>query len=285
MNMQILDKSEHQKCLHYEKETPPTVETKKIEKGHEEEMIFNRNGIIFMMSGEVGFIFPKHPEKILRKGEFIFIPVGGLFRFVVSKTAQMIIIRPNGNVKLCASSLIEKLYKNDTIPPKDNKPEICALVVNRPLQSFLDGLDEAIKDGLMCRYYFDTKANELFILLKAYYTREQLRDFFSLILSPNTIFSEYIRANHHKYATTKELAVSMNMTPKIFSKKFIRVFGEFPTDWMRKEKAIRVYSELYTGQESIAQIADNFKFSSQSHLNKFCKREFGKNPGQIRKGG
>lgn len=283
--MELTNKAEHQGCFHNESGAQPTVEIRKLEKGYKEELVFRKNEIAFMIKGGLRFNFRDHPEKVLREGEFIFIPVGGVFRYEVLENARITIIRPNGNVRLCEGFLIEKLYKKDNIPSLNDPCAIHTLEINRPLRLFLEGLNEIAQGGLNCRYYFDIKAKELFILLKAYYTREQLRDFFSLILSPDTVFSEHIRANHHKYKAVKELAWSMNMTQKAFSKKFTKVFGESAMSWMRKEKALSVYSELYAGRETIAQIADKYKFSSQSHLNKFCKGEFGKNPGEIRKGG
>lgn len=280
--MEILEKAELQRCFHYEKEIPPMVEIRVLEQSKEEELTFRKNEIVFMTEGKVRLIFRDYPEKILSKGEFIFFPVGGVLCFVVLENTQVTVIRPSGRLSLCEGYHIEELYLQSA-----NDLEILggvfALEINRPLQLFLEGLNESICGGLNCRYYFDTKVKEMFVLLKAYYRREQLRSFFSLILSPDMTFSEYIKANYHKYATCKELAGAMNMAPKLFSKKFIRIFGESPTEWIRKVKAQHVYMELYAGNQPIALIADKYNFSSQSHLNKFCKKEFGKNPGEIRR--
>lgn len=280
--MEISEKKELLRCFQYEKEAPLTVEIRKLEKGFTEEAIFRKNGIVFMTKGKARIMLRDHPEKTLHEGEFIFIPVGGVVRYVILKETRITIVRTNGNVRLCEGCRIEELYLRN-VPKQEYSQEIFALEINRPLRHFLDGLNDTFEGGLLCRNYFDTKAKEMFILLKAYYSREQLRDFFSLILTPDTMFSEHVRANHHKYATAKELAYAMHMTPKAFSKKFIRIFGELPTDWMRREKAKCVYLELYTGQQPLVQIVDKYNFSSQSHLNKFCKKEFGKNPGAIRK--
>lgn len=280
--IEISDKTELQRCFQYEKDVPLTVEIRKLEKGYTEEVTFHKNGILFMTKGRARFTLRNHPEMTLQEGEFIFVPVGGVLRYAVLKEAKVIIVRPNGNVNLCAGYRIEDLYLRG-VPEQERSKEMFTLEINRPLRLFLEGLRETVEGGLLCRNYFDTKIKEMFILLKAFYPREQLRDFFSLILTPDTIFSEHIRANYHKYSTAKELANAMHMTPKVFSKKFIRIFGDLPTDWMRKEKAKCVYQELYTGQQQLVQIVDKYNFSSQSHLNKFCKREFGKNPGEIRR--
>lgn len=283
--MEILDKARLQSCFYYENELPPTVEIRELEQGYEEEIIVRKNGISFMMKGEVRFTFRDYPEKTHHRGEFIFIPVGGMFRYRVIKKALIVIVRLNERVNLCEGCHIEELFKQGGAQSERSSREVNALKMNLPLWHFLIGLNRAVRGGLNCRYYFDTKARELFILLKAYYSQEVLRDFFSLILSPDTEFSEHVRANHHKYKTAKELAEAMNLEPKLFSKKFMKIFGEPPINWMEKEKAYRIYAELNFGRKPIAQIADEFRFSSQSHLNKFCKRVFSKNPREIRNSG
>lgn len=270
-------------CIHYKCDIVPSVEICKLDQGQTKEKIFCRNEIAFILKGEIRFAFRNLPEKVFREGEFIFVPVGGTFRYTVLKKTRILIIRLNENIKLCEGYLIEELYTQGKSAIAQKRKEICVLPVNRPLRLFLNGLSETALDGLNCRYYFDTKSRELFILLRAYYSLEQLRDFFSLIISPDTAFSEYIRANHQHYKTAKELAEAMHMTPKLFSKKFIKVFGEPSIHWMKKEKALSVYSDLHSGRAPLAQLVDKYRFSSQSHLNKFCKREFGKNPGEIRK--
>lgn len=282
--MKILEKESLERCFLYESQKPPTVEIRTLEKGHREEMIFRKNEIVFMSEGEVRFMFRNHPEKIHRKGEFTFIPLGGMFRFVATEDTEVTVIRLNGHMSLCLGYPMEELYPRGEAAERGNR-EIFTLSINRPMQLFLEGLNQAVKAGLHCRNYFDIKSREMFLLLKAYYSHEQLSAFFSSILSPDTMFSEQVRERAPNYATVKEVAGAMNMTPKLFSKKFARVFGEPPTDWMQREKALRVYADLHTGREPIAQIADKYKFSSQSHLNKFCKREFGKNPRKIREEG
>lgn len=284
ISMEITNKAEHLRCFYCENTARPTVEIRELKQGHEEEMTFLKNEIVFLMEGEVRFTFRCYPEKKLKKGEFIFIPVGGVFRYTVLDEALSIIFRLNDNVNLCEGYTIENLYRQKDERSQESREEVCALEIAPPLWLFLSGVSKIIQDGLRCRYYFDTKIRELFILLMAYYSREVLRNFFSLILSPDTAFSEYIRANHHRYRTIRELALSMNITAKHFEKVFSRVFGMPPGKWLNGERAQMVYHELRSNAKPIKQIADEYGFSSQQQLNRFCVRELRKNPGEIRLG-
>lgn len=281
--MELLDKAWHLGCPHYENGPLPTVEIRSLERGDEKEMTFHRSEIGFITQGQIRLTFPGHPEKALCGGEFIFIPVGGVLRYAVQEKVLVLIVRLNKSMKLCAGSRIEELYRPEGTRQESSRGEIHPLKANIPLRHFLEGLNLAVLSGFSCRDYFDTKARELFILLKAYYPHEDLRGFFSPVLSPDTAFSEYVRENHHKYNSAKQLAGAMNMTPKLFSKKFVKVFAVPAREWMRREKALCIYSELHSGDKPFTQIADEYRFSSQSHLNKFCLGMFGKNPGEIRR--
>lgn len=283
--MDVIEKQEHLNCFHYEGEGKPTVEIRQLAKGDEEVITFHKNVIVFMTEGSVRFIFREHPEKCLSAGEFIFFPVGGVCRYAALEKSRVTVVRPNGIMSLCTGFRIEGLYRKEDTTAGKNGGGVHALAINSPLQQFLSGLNYSVRDGINCREYFNTKVQEMFILILAYYPREQLRELFSSILTPDTVFSEFVRANHHKYRSAKEMAQAMNITPNVFSKKFKKTFGEPSADWLRKEKAQVVYSELCSGGKSMKQIANTYKFSSQSHLNQFCKSEFGKNPGEIRNEG
>lgn len=280
--MDVLNRTEIQACFNFESGSGATIAIHDLEQGEEKKLVFQKNEILFLLEGKVRLIFRDYPEKTAYEGDFIFIPVGCVVRYEVLKGASAIAFRMNGNVKLCEGSRMEEFYTHDSAPPENSKQEICTLKNNLVLWYFLNGIKATVSGGLSCRYYFELKVKELLVLLKVYYSREALSRFFLPILSPDTIFSEYVRANHHKHKTAKELAEAMNITPKQFSKRFVQVFGEPALDWMNREKARCVYSELYSGYETFGSIADKFRFSSQSHLNKFCKREFGKSPGEIR---
>lgn len=282
--MDVLNKTDIQGCFYYENGAGASVEIRNLKQQQEEEVSLLKNEIAFILEGEMRLAFRNLPEKILGKGDFVFIPVRGVFRYTVLKETLMIIFRLNGNIKLCDGCRLEDLYKTGKTALKSTKNDVCILKANPPLRHFLYGVNATVAGGLNCRYYYDLKVKELFVLLKVYYPRESLRGFFSRILSPDTLFSEYVRANHHKYKTSKELAEAMNITPKLFSRKFSKIFGEPAIGWMMREKALCIYSELHTGSDPIAQVADKYWFSSQSHLHKFCKREFGKTPGEIRYG-
>lgn len=284
--MEIVNKPAHKNCFCYEGDmAAPTVGIREMECGHEEEQVFPRNEIAFMTEGEARFSFGGCPEQTQHEGEFIFIPMGGTFRFVAVKRTTVVVVRLNNSITLCNNCRLEDLYRRPCAPAgEENPPAIHTLEINPSLSGFVHSLDNVVRSGLCCRHYFDTKAREMLILLRAYYSDDRLRGFFSLILTPDIRFSEHVRANHHLCHTVSELAESLNMTLKHFEKIFYRVFGMPPGRWMNREKAHMIRHELCLGTKPLKQITDDYGFANQQQLNRFCKREMGFNPGEMRNG-
>lgn len=234
------------------------------------------------MDGGLYLTYEDRFEKYVEKGWFFFIPSGANVGYVIANKCQAIVFRLQYIDYLCNGFRMEQLFdgNHNDLPHLNIYP----LEINHTLWYCLNGLDEAIGSGLNCRDYHEVKIKEVNTLIRSFYSKMQLRYFFSPILSSNMQFSEFIRRNHHKFKTVGEMADFMHMSPKNFTKKFNLVFGMPPSLWKNRERAQRIFNELSIGNKSFGQISEEYGFKVQAHLNKFCKREFGKNPGEIRKG-
>ena len=139
-----------------------------------------------------------------------------------------------------------------------------------------------VEDGLKCRYWFELKIDEFFTYLRAYYPEDELRDFFLMILSGDTVFSEYVRLNWERFATVNEMAASLNMTRNRFSKQFSEIFNTPPSRWMTDRRAMKVRDEIFASNELFKQIAFDNGFESEAHFTRFIKKKLGKTPTQLR---
>ncbi|MCD8167343.1 MAG: helix-turn-helix domain-containing protein [Bacteroides sp.] len=149
--------------------------------------------------------------------------------------------------------------------------------------AFLDRLIDTLEHGIRCHNFFDMKIKEFFMMVRWYYSKEEIYDFLYFIISGDTAFSEYVRLRWIYYRNVLEFAESMHMTPKQFSKKFGEVFSTTPYKWMKEGKAKIVHKEITTTDESFKHIADKYGCHSVQQFNKFIKAAFGKTPGEIRK--
>ena len=270
-------------CFSNECEKSTDVDIYNLDLGVRKNILPKKSKIIFVLKGRLKFKYNNFSEKRVQKGEFFLIPSNGQYEIIALNQCVILFVRLPGGGVIGEYCNIKQLYKNG-YDRSNLEKDLKILKIIPQLWFFLNGLCYSIKNEFICRYYIDIKIKELLVILRAFFSYEELQFFFSLILSPNMAFQECVQANYSKYSTVSKLAESMNMTPKSFSRKFMNTFGETPQRWMAKEKAKLIYAELRFGDKSIVQIADEYGFSSQQHFNKFCQREFNKNPKKIQTG-
>lgn len=279
--MEIYDVPRHTSCSCYDKKEEPQAEILKIESMETGERSFFYNEFIFVLEGSVILTLRDNPGGKLRKGEFAFMPAGDQMQYRAVKKSKLLIMRLFDSIQFCYGFSIEQLHNRMNEMGKPEK--LVPLTINTRLKHFAQGIVNAWEDGLRCKIYFRAEISRLLALLLAYYSKEELYNFFYPILSPDTAFSEYVRKNWLTHRTVNELARTMNITTQQFSRRFNHVFGEKPREWMQKEKARLIYEEICIGNKPLKEIADKYGFTDQANFNRFCKTFYETTPGEIRK--
>ena len=123
---------------------------------------------------------------------------------------------------------------------------------------------------------------ELFLLLRAYYTNEELASFFFPLLGENLDFKNWIRMNYQLFLPIKDFAAMANMSVDTFKRTFKKEFGMPIHKWLTEQKAHLVCRDIMLGKHTLAEIADRYRFSSQAYLCTFCKTHLGKTPQELR---
>lgn len=196
------------------------------------------------------------------------------------------IFRISSPIQLCETFPIEKLYthrnKNSQACSQQETKHIYFLPIIPLVWHLLYGLKECLHDGLRCFHYFELKIKEFLFLLRAYYAKTEINKFFYLILSEDTVFSEYVRLNWNKYPTVNELSNSINMAQKRFSIRFKRIFDITPYQWILEKKAQLIHNQITATNKPFKEIAFENGFGTTAQFSKFCKKMLGKNPSEIR---
>lgn len=282
--MDVLHLHEHLNCFEYDRSPRPQIEILTFKQGQWREVFINANQIVFFMEGTIRQVLRGHPEYVNSAGQFIFLPCGVEISLVALCDSVVTVFRLDKIPGLCESFPLEGLHTQgygDAI--QGERPPVGCLHTNEAVACFLYSLNKFVSGGLRCRHFFNIKIREFFLILRVYYPREQLRDFFALILSADTAFSEYIRKNWDKYPTVRQLAASINMTPKQFSARFRKIFAETPYQWIKQSRARMIHRDLVAGQKSLKQIAAENGFTVIPQFTNFCKKELGASPSMIRK--
>ncbi|MCC8095681.1 MAG: helix-turn-helix domain-containing protein [Tannerellaceae bacterium] len=267
---------EHVSCRNYEQSDTPTIQYFRAARGESWKSHLNDNKIIFMIEGEVWICFDQFDEKITR-GMMIVLPGGCDCRALAEKDASFMVCRLRNNLQLCEHFSLEKLYKSTTGIGEKHAP----LLINAPLKVYIYSLKEYISDDIRCIYFFEIKVKELFFLLRNYYTKEELKQFFSPLLSHDFFFSDFVLKNHHKVKNVKEFAELANYSISGFEKRFKRVFNISAYKWMKEQKAKTILHEIHHTRKTFKEIGWDYGFSSPAQFSDFCKSNFGP-PGQIR---
>ena len=282
--MELLYKNEHFSCQHYCHSEKPDIEVIKTVMGDKGNSLVTENEIVCVIEGHIRYCFNDTTHEGT-KGTMLFRRARIDYTYETLTDSKIVIFRINKPITLCNSYSIEKLYKL-----KDEQPEniltaeekASVLEINERVWHFLEGVIDCTTEGIKCQHWFESKTKELFILLRAYYTKEILYDFFNSILSPDMVFSDYIHKNWLQFRSVNKLADSMNMTPKQFSTRFTSIFGQTPYRWIIENKAKIAYLEITSTKLPFKQIALDNGFNSDTQFTRFCKEKFGKTPTELR---
>lgn len=283
--MKLLYPDRHKVCGNYDNRENPSVEKVTIKEGEEVRLSAEANKILYFMKGGLRITANDIEEYEGQKGQIVFVPAGKAYLYKAMTDTKIMILRLDKTFFLCENFKLENLYqfieeRNNYSPRFGKRGSV--LDISPPLQNLLNDLDERLEEGIMCRKYFDLKIKELLFLLVFYYTKEDLHDFFYLILSKDTVFSEYVRLRWQKFRHVKDLAASMHMTHRQFYNRFVAVFGKTPQKWILASMANIISDEIRTTDKPFKQIAIENNFNSEAQFTRFCKKQLGKTPTEIR---
>lgn len=228
---------EHLGCECYAGEKKPPLEIVHNSKGTSDDIIYECNCVLLLLEGQVEIFVNAKEKKNVNRGEFFFVPTGILLSYYVIKDSKTLIIRTRNSLNLCQSFHVEDLFKE----AKTNKAtfhsyKFKTLKMDEHLWDYANVMDKLLSDKLKCINLLTIKIEEFMILLRAYYTKEELYDLFYFMLNPNSVFIEFVQMNWRKHKTVGELASAMYISPQYFSKQFKKIFRKAPGEWMQEKK-------------------------------------------------
>lgn len=270
----------HSCCYHYEKGEKPALEALEATKGTVIERDLTSSEIVFCIGGEFILSHGKIVDKKIPTGKIMFFPPGVHIKAVISQDAHLIIARPKGIIQLCECFSIQHFYeKKETTTEKFHM-----LDINEKIRRYIEDFVETVNDGTKCHYYSEIKIKEFFFLLRNYYPKEELNDFFSPLQGNDAQFMDLMYQNYRQVKSVAELAGLSRYSISGFKKQFQRVFGTSPSFWLRDRKAAFIFQDLNGSPLTIKELADKYDFSSVSSFSTFCLNNFGLPPGKIRNG-
>lgn len=277
--MSILYYEEHIECSNYLSEVRLGFKYVEVEKG----TIFNvddkkEKHLFFFMEGEALVRYNEFPNKKFGQGEMIFLPKSADCHGEALTACKFLLLIYDAPVRLCDKVGLESIIRYS----KNVKYEFKSLPVRPVLESFLTLLRTYLQMGINCRHLHEMKQKELFILLRGFYSKEELAQFFFPMLGKSLDFRSSVMANYPFARTAKDLAAMSGYSENHFSKLFEKEFADTPYQWMQKQKAKHIMGKLMQDNISIKDIVFEYNFTCPSHFSKYCKQHFGATPTEIR---
>lgn len=279
--MTLLYKNEHISCTNYAEEFNKVFTLMEIPEGHTVERRFlNTTFLVILLQGDIEIRYEIDKYFTPQLGYMFLLPKNKQITTFARKATTLLLCSFTNDLRLCSRFSIQQL--SHFISESTCQNPYC-LKLDIRLQSFFSLLVDCLKEGLGCIHYHQIKRDELFLYLRAGYTKEELALFFYPVLGQNLQFKDFVLMNSRKIFDVKGFALQANMSQSTFNRRFKETFNETAKNWLLLRKQEFVKRDIALSNLSFSEIAEKYKFSSTSYLDTFCKKYFGKTPKEIRK--
>jgi AraC-like DNA-binding protein len=275
-------------CSYSDKEKNPTIEIRLLKKESVLQVSSPANEVIYILKGSILLFSEKGQNFLIPENHMFFFPKGWKVSiYPQSGDVRVLVVRFYDRIRFCDSYRIEDLLQysgRQGWTEAASCPEYFIIEADRVLIGYMEILDICYHRGIRCMSYNTYKVKELLHILMSFYKAETLYYFFRGIVSADFEFSQQIYDKCDSSDNVSELAHAMNYSISGFEKKFRKVFGESPYQWMKARKAYQIHCLICDGKLNFKEISDQFGFASVSDFCNFVKREFGQTPREIRLG-
>ena len=278
----LLYRNEHLNCSEYAlTEAAMIFKRYSFKKGKRlPDLLMDHSSIVFVLEGVILMHCGPFLDRRVEERNMFFLPNNVLCSGEVLEDTELLSCVFDKDTQVCNRFMLENLVKLDGFG--SIRYDFDTLSIRGRLWEFVRFLVECLDDGLGCRHFHQMKRQELALLFRGYYTKEELARFFYPILSENMDFRESVLACFREANSLEEIARRMNLTPVTFNRRFKKTFGEPYAQWLEKRKAEDILRDILITNKTFSEIADAYGFSSAAYFTTFCKRHFGKSPSEIR---
>lgn len=233
--------------------------------------------ILFILEGEIKIEDAKDTY-VRGINQMILLGYNHEYRIKALTKGIMLVLSFTTHYHVCVNINAERVWRTmKTLTYRFNTLEMVP-----PMLDFAKSVMFYLDHKIYCDYLQESKAVEIFIVYRFFYTSEELAHFFYPVLYKDLSFDTLVRTNYEKVKTVQELADLCGYSLSRFKKIFVRHFAISPYQWIQQQKISKIKASLLDKTVPIKSIAYEFGFVDQSHLNTFCKKYLNATPLQIR---
>lgn len=268
-------------CEHYQKNSPVGFRVVQEKKGVVTHTAASRTAMIFLLEGALHVEGKRFPGFTVHANQMFPMPAGvdNTIRFVEDSLA-LVLYFIDSKFKFCHNIITDEMIKN---APK-RADWLFALDMIKPVVVLARQTADYVIDGLLCCDIQLIKQREFTAVMQAYYSKDELVPFLVPLYGVDLTFQDTIIAMSRTYPSIDEMAEKVCMSRPTFIRHFKQCFGETPKAWVSKVKGEALFKALRDTNDTLEEIANQFKFSSVQRLSTFCKEALGGTPSEIRNG-
>lgn len=239
--------------------------------------------LVFLYEGEVEINYGIDGKLNLKAGNIFLLPKNLEIKIrATGPKSRALLCKFTTDIKMCSMYSLRQLEK---YIPESHEKRIYCLSFDDRIKAFVDLLVMSISDGLNCTHYHQIKREELFMYLRAGYTREELAMFFSPVIGKNIDFKDFVLSHYKQIYDVKEFAEKANMSQSTFNRRFKESFNDTALHWLLARKSESILNDIIKSDLTFAEISEKYRFSTPSYFVAFCKKYYGKTAAELRKDG
>ena len=178
--MGLFYKEEHISCYHYTTIATALFKIHNEKKGSIQVVDIDRSVLLFVVKGEIIVNCNEFKNRRVAEGEMCLLLRNSAMYGRVIRDAQIVSCAFVQTIKFCNKYSFEHLA-NDSLD-NDIHYDFTILPIKERIMQMLSLLINTLSDGLGCTHYHELLEQQLFIYLRAYYSKEELVSFFHPLL-------------------------------------------------------------------------------------------------------
>jgi AraC-like DNA-binding protein len=235
------------------------------------------NHILFILDGEVNVSYGEFRNHLCRTGEMIFIPCDSVASFDAFSDISYIMLDFNNQF-----TINSEIGWGDMSEFEGERDVFHKLDIRSPLTDVLESITYYQQHGIRHAHLNLVKQKELFLVMKVFYSRQEIYRFLRPMLKQDSDFKAFVMAHYKNVKNVEELATICNMSSRAFMRKFKTQFNDSPYRWILRQKAAYIKLLLADRKIPLTLIIKEYGFSSPAHFTTYCKKQFGETPSAFR---
>jgi AraC-like DNA-binding protein len=237
------------------------------------------NHILFLLDGNLKISCNNFINRQVNSKEFFFIPVAADLKCRTLAHSRILLFTFDNPVahfdKEYTSRLLDSYLHMDE--------SFVKLPFCEPVESFVNHLILYARHKINKKLLQDIKEMELLTILKSFYRKEDVANFFYPVIGRSPHFRMQVLRNYRKDPNIDGLARCTGMEKRSFSFQFKEEFNMSPYQWLLNQKAKHIHFSLAESDKTLDEIRTEFGFKFAGHFTRFCKKQFNCTPIRLRR--